>query len=407
MDDKKIPKRKADGIRKQPNALRSPSSAMRDGLNHPAMQEDDHSNIRKENVLERREASIRSTAPGRTTRKTPDQPLLPRKEEIISQLPEKNSFLERSGSSVIASGSSQVMRDASFKEEVLPGHLSFLKHKNTLIFFSVLGTALTAGLLLSTVFAHVTITIKPAVESLQIQDTEVFFNASASEVNAVSRVIPAEFLSFDGSATQDFETSGNEYVNQKASGSVQIYNASSASPQVLVASTRFMTDSGILFRLPKTITIPGAKKADTNTLVSQFIETDLFADKPGEGSNITGEVKLRIPGFKGTAKYDGFYGIAKKGFSGGSVGQGRVVSHDDLVGAQQKVSKKVFDDLKQGMAQRIPAHFTFVDSLSAIEIISMDGPKEKTKTDRFTVEAKALARVFVFRDTDVIEILKE
>ncbi len=377
MDDKKSPKRKADGIRKQTDSVRSRSVDMDRASRKP----------REKSVVQEK--------------------FIVQKEEIVAQLPEKTSFLERSGSSVIASGGSQVMRDASFKEEVLPGRLSFLKHKNILIFFSVLGIAVVATLFLSTVFARVTITLKPAVESLQIQDTEVFFNASVSEVNGITRTIPAEFLSFDGSAAQDFETTGNEYVNQKASGRVRIYNAYATNPQALVANTRFITDEGILFRLAQAITIPAAKKGDNNTLVPQSIEIDLFADKPGEGSNITGEVKLHIPGFKGTAKYNGFYGIAEKGFSAGSVGQGRVVSHDDLSLAQQKVSKKAFDDLKHAIAEKIPANFKLVDSLSDIQITSIDGPKEKTRMDHFTVEAKALARVFVFRDTDIIKLLNE
>ena len=376
MDNKKNPKRKADGIRRYKDSVRS-----------------------------------RSAVPEYTPAQIPEKIIAPKK-EIIPALPEKPSFFERSGSSIISSKSPSVVQDtsfqdASFKTEITPPRFSLLRHKNILALCLGLGITFITALLLSTVFARVTVTVKPTVESLQVQDTQVFFNASVSEVNSAIRTIPAEFLSFDGSVSEDFDATGSDYVNQKAIGRVRIYNAFNTSPQALVASTRFVTDSGVLFRLAKGIIIPAAKQDGTNALIPQFIETDLVADKSGEESNISGEVKLRIPGFKGNPKYEGFYAIAQKGFSDGSVGQARVITHDDLTKAQEQVSKKVFDDLKREMAQKIPAKFRLVDSLSEITVTNINAPKEKTKADRFTVEVKAIARVFVFRDSDVSKLLHE
>lgn len=375
MDDKKNPKRKADGIRKHTDSVRS-----------------------------------RSAVPKYVVNKIPDKIIAPKKEinaPLNTALPEKAPFLEQSGSSIISLKNSGINQDASFKTEVFPHRPSLLKHRNVLAICVGLGIMFVTAFLLSTVFARVTVTIKPLMEGLQIQDTEIFFNASATEVNSLTRTVPAEFLSFDGSVSEDFDATGSDYVSQKATGRVRIYNAFAINPQALVATTRFITDSGILFRLPKSITIPAAKKDAAGNIIPQFIETDLIADKPGEGSNIEGEIKLRIPGFKGNPKYDGFYAIAQAGFSNGSIGQGRVITRDDLSTAQQKVSKKVFDDLKQSMVQKIPSPFRLVDSLSEIAIKTIDAPKEKTKTDRFTVTAKAVARVFVFRDSDVIKLLSE
>lgn len=385
MDDKKSPKRKADGIRKPVN-FAPPEMAV----------------------------------PPSVPDKIPEKIIAPKKEiytALPAAMPEKTVSLEQSGGSIIAlknpvvnHGPSFKSQEASFKTEIFPHHqslLNLLKHKNVLAICVGLGITLVTAVLLSTVFARVSVTVKPAVEILQVQNIEIFFNASASEVNAETRTVPSEFLSFDGSVSEDFNATGNDYVSQKATGRVKIYNAFNVSPQALVATTRFITDSGILFRLPKAITIPAAKKDAQGNIIPQFIETDLIADQPGEGSNIEGEIKLRIPGFKGGSKYDGFYAVSQTGFSGGSIGQGRVITHDDLTTAQQRVSKRVFDDLKQSMTQKIPAPFRIVDSLSEITIKTIDAPKEKTKTDRFTVSAKAVARVFVFRDSDIIRLLNE
>ncbi len=327
-------------------------------------------------------------------------------EPALHEIPQ-NTFLERSGKSVIASNSKKVIHERSFRNIVMPRQFSFLKHKYVTALLGGLGATVLMVILLSTVFARVTITLKPTVDSAKIDGTQISFDASVSDVAVSSHTVPAEFLSFDGSANEDFDATGNDYVNQKASGRVKIYNAFGTTPQALVANTRFLTDSGILFRLTKSVVIPGAKKASDGSLAAESIEADLIADKAGEESNVSGQVKLHIPGFKGTPKYDGFYGLAMSGFSGGSVGQGKTITHDDLVKAQEAVSKKVFDDLRQSMAQKIPANFTLIDSLSEIRIVSMNAPKEKMRADRFTVQVNAAARVFVFRSADVFKLLNE
>ncbi|MDZ4285384.1 MAG: hypothetical protein U1A23_00480, partial [Candidatus Sungbacteria bacterium] len=180
----------------------------------------------------------------------------------------QNTFLEKSGGSIIASKSKRVIRERSFRNIVMPRQFSFLKHKYVTALLGGLGATVLMAILLSTVFARVTITLKPMVDSAKIDGTQISFDATASDVAVSSHTVPAEFLSFDGSASEDFDATGNDYVNQKASGRVKIYNVFGATPQALVANTRFVTDSGILFRLTKSVVIPGAKKASDGSLAA-------------------------------------------------------------------------------------------------------------------------------------------
>lgn len=384
MDERKHIRKRADGIRREADAIRPPRSSVAHGSRTPPARE----------------------------------PVSHHEERTIRAQQEPSGFFERSSSffsskdskgsraDVVKAVSNRVIHDRSFKQEVLPAGFAFLRHKNTIALIAGIGGAFVVWLLLSTVFARVTITVKPTVGSLQINDMNVVFDASLSDVNVQTRTIPAELLLFDGKTSMNFDATGNDVVNQKATGRVRIYNAWGATAQALVASTRFVTDSNaVLFRLPKSIVIPAAKKDEKGVIIPQFIETDLAADQAGVGSNMSGEIKLHIPGFKGGPKYDGFYAVAANGFSGGNTGAGRVVTRADIAAAQEKVSKKAFDDLKQSMAQKIPAHFTFVESLSEIQIIGITAPKEKTRADTFTVEVKAVAHVFVFRDTDVMQLM--
>jgi hypothetical protein len=269
-----------------------------------------------------------------------------------------------------------------------------------------LATLIAVLALLSTVFARVTVTVKPKVEKVSLQALLLGLDITVSKVMGENRLIPAERLIFTKKAVDEFEATGRENISEKAKGRVRIYNGFSSSPQSLVASTRFLTDSGIVYRLPQAVTIPGAK-IEEGKIVPQFIEVELVADQAGAGGNLSGEVRLHIPGFKGTPKYEGFYAVALQGFSGGFSGEARVISRDDIKRAQESVTKRVYDEIREDMARKAPPGFAFIDKFSEIEITKVTSPRENTRRDKFTVEAEASGRMFIFREEDLITLLKE
>lgn len=267
--------------------------------------------------------------------------------------------------------------------------------------------AVLAGvILLTTVFARLTVTINPRLDQITVADTVMALDTSLSRPLMQQRVVPAQFLEFSRKETEEFEATGKEFIEERARGKVKIYNRFSSSPQTLVASTRFMTDSGILFRLARNIVIPGAK-IEEGKIIPESIEAELIADKAGDDSNTPSEVVLKIPGFKGTAKYDGFYASAPSGFSGGFRGEARVVSQDDLRLAQEAVTKNLHEGLRQEIARKIPPDFKLIEGLREIQITNLDSPRPKTRRDRFSIEAEARGRVLVFREKDVAAVIKE
>lgn len=265
---------------------------------------------------------------------------------------------------------------------------------------------LLGGILVSTVFSRVTLFIKPRVENIAFRDLAILLDTSVSKPLVAQKVIPAERIEFTKKAAVDFESTGREFVEEKARGKAKIYNRFSSSPQVLAATTRFWSDAGILFRLPKSVTIPGAK-IEEGQILPQFIETELIADKSGEEANISGETALSIPGFKGTPKHDGFYAVAPSGFSGGFKGEARVVSKDDLKSAEENITKRVYDELKQEIARKIPSEFKLVESLREIQITKLNSPPVSAKLDRFTVEAETRGKVLIFKEQDITGLLRE
>lgn len=262
------------------------------------------------------------------------------------------------------------------------------------------------AMLLTFFFSRLTVEIKPRVESVSFGDLLIALDTSVSRTLLQQKVVPAELLEFSRKAKSDFESSGKEFIEDRARGRVKVYNRFSSAPQALVSGTRFISDSGVLFRLSKNIVIPGAKIAD-GKIVPEFIEVELTADKAGEGSNMSGAVNLSIPGFRGTAKYDGFYAQALSGFSGGFSGEARIITKDDIKMAEEKVSKRAFDDLKEETSRKVPPGFKLVEAMREVQIVKVSSPRERTRGDNFSVEVEARARMFVFREEDIRGLLQE
>ncbi len=260
-------------------------------------------------------------------------------------------------------------------------------------------------ILTSTVFARLTVIIKPRVEEAALKEIAALFDTSVSKVLLSQKVIPAERLIFSRELMREFTAAGREQIQERARGRAKIYNRFSSAPQPLVAGTRFMADSGAIYRIQKSVTVPGAK-IEEGQIATQSLEVELIADAAGEDANAAGEVTLRIPGFKGGPRYEGFYAAAPQGFSGGFKGEATVVSKDDLKTAQEEVSKALFEELRQEMETKIPPGLALVKGLYEIQIVKIEAPRPGTRADRFSVKAQASGKALVFREEDAAALLK-
>ena len=268
------------------------------------------------------------------------------------------------------------------------------------------GAILAVFLLVSTIFSRVTVTLRPRIDSVTLPVSQVLLDSSVSRNLVDQKVVPAERLEFNKKISSEFESTGREQIQEKAKGRARIFNRFSSSPQTLVGGTRFLTDDNLLYRLSKTTVVPGAK-IEEGKIVPQSVEVELFADKAGEEGNLSGEISLKIPGFAGSAKYDGFYATSASGFSGGFKGEARVVSKEDLKKAEETVTKQLYEDLRQEMAQKISADFRALDGLREIEIVKIDSPEVNSRRDRFGVEAAAKGALLIFKEDDMVSLFKE
>ena len=262
------------------------------------------------------------------------------------------------------------------------------------------------AILLSTVFARVTVSVKPKVENLVLEGITVVFDTAASRVETLQKVLPAERLEFSQTLSEEFDATGIKTVEEKARGKASLFNQFSSSPQSLVAGTRFATDSGAIFRIPKGVVIPGAKIVE-GKIIPQSVEVEIVADRAGEEQNITGETTLKIVGFKGTPKYDGFYAVAKNGFGGGFRGEAKVATEEDISRARIAVTEKMQAAIAGELQKKVPPGFTLVDAFRTIETVKADAPAPNTRAERFAVTVEARAHAFIFHKEDVVAFLRE
>ena len=254
------------------------------------------------------------------------------------------------------------------------------------------------------IFGKAGITISFKKVPWQYQDTFLGDKIFA-KIDPDKRSFPLESFQQDKNVTRLFPASGKTEVNQKAAGKITIYNAYSASPQLLVATTRFMTPDGKVFRLDNQVLVPGAK-VQSGKITSSSIETNVTADKAGEEYNIGPVARLTVPGFKGSPKYDGFYGAILGQISGGSTGQKPAPTDQDIASAKDKTTESLKANLENAFLNNRPEGFKILPEASQIQITKLAVNKTVEQNGNFSVFGGASFRALGFRESDIKTILQ-
>jgi len=247
---------------------------------------------------------------------------------------------------------------AADQEGAIRGYLA--KGSLILLFLAAVG-----AVVWSTVFysAHVTLHLKHAKVTLNNQE----FQAATG----VLGVIPSQIMTLSGEDTVKLTATGEQRVTKKASGKIVIYNNFNTQPQVLVKSTRFETPDGKIYRIDARVVVPGMKKVEGKD-VPGSVEVTVFADEAGPEYNI-GLVDFTIPGFKGSPRYQKFYGRSKTVMTGGASGLVKTISDADVETARTALTKTLKEKLYADAKAKKPngtvlypdaVFFTFTDTIN-------------------------------------------
>jgi len=174
-------------------------------------------------------------------------------------------------------------------------------------------------------------------------------------------------LSGEKNLTKSYPATGEDSVGRKAKGIITVYNNFNTSPQTLVETTRFVTPEGKIYRADRDITVPGGKMVDGD-LVPSSINVPVTADQPGEEYNIGPVDIFRIPGFQGSSRYEGFYGLSSAAMTGGYTGEVKVPTEDDINVARKDLSKALEELIKTEFLINLPDGIEILDEGQDVEI---------------------------------------
>ena len=232
------------------------------------------------------------------------------------------------------------MTDIEDLEITQPAAVPLIMYRRIALTFIVLvAAALLAVLYLSTVQAviHVDSTEEPIT-------TE--FVANVYEVPTRTTDVRGAVVSGTLGRTQTFEPTGEsaKTVEDIARGTVTIYNNLTFA-QALVATTRFLSESGVLFRLESAVTVPAGGS----------VEAQVYADIAGESGNIA-PTRFSIPGLS-AVRQESVYATSAEAFTGG-VYSVAVVSQAELDAAASELESSLLEDAKAMLITEVGETFS-------------------------------------------------
>lgn len=253
--------------------------------------------------------------------------------------------------------------------------------------------------------ARAEIEIKPKTE-VSTFDVRVTVDGATTEKDMGRATIPGYMIESEDGVTEEFLPSGKIIKEAKARGTIRIYNAYSTISQTLVATTRFLSAQGQLFRIPTKVVVPGATY-DKGKLVPSTVDVEVVADQSGEEYNI-GPTTFSIPGLAGTPKYTSFYAKSFANMEGGFKKEVPQVTEQDIEEAQKVVSRKALEQSGIALNSKISQDLVlFSDAINqqVIEILPLAKAGQED-IEKFLVRAQAKSSALVFKKADLLDFTR-
>ncbi|MBN2096228.1 hypothetical protein JW752_02395 [Candidatus Peregrinibacteria bacterium] len=235
-------------------------------------------------------------------------------------------------------------------------------------------------------------------------------------------VIASEVVSTTTKQTKIFNTASKEFDGKNATGKIKIVNTSD-DPWDLKEGTRFQTEDGLVFRIPKGVVVPPRERdeagnASPGTLVS-YTEADPF-DIYGEPIGGRGNIppaRFIIPGL---SKYNQrlIWGESEEAMAGGVTSYRFVVTGDDIRAAEKQIENNLILMAKEDLRTYIDE----VNKLNQSRLVLLDDSRylkikltdlrysedlEGSYQEKFEVFAKIEAEGVAFDAEQLFTVLKK
>ncbi len=260
------------------------------------------------------------------------------------------------------------------------------------LLWSVAAVALVflAGILLVALRAT-TVSVTPRVHAVAFDTTSRFVAypaASATEGTLAYTTRPIELE--DSEVVQG---TGTVRAEDKASGTITVFNEYSTDPVTLVKNTRFESQ-GLIFRAPADIVVPGKKGT-----VPGKVSVTVIADVAGEKYNIAA-TRFTLPGLKSSDMYTKVYATSAAAMAGGFVGDRPGVSQSALDAAIAELRTRLEQKVRAA-AEESSEGATAFSELASITFEHMPNTSEAGGGVR--IHERARAQIPIFVDSEFAE----
>lgn len=258
-------------------------------------------------------------------------------------------------------------------------------YKKILIVFLIV-----AVLLMLTIFyfslSRTTIKIYPTKAKTSV---DFITQLTGGESSSSAKIIQTEI-----EITQEFTSSETEIAAKKAGGEITIINNYSKS-QSLIATTRFLSPKGILYRLDKGVDLsPGEE-----------IKATIHADKEGDEYE-AGPGQFTIPGLW-TGLQDKIYGQADKKMTAGTE-KVFMVTQEDIDDSTEIVVQTANKKGLEAINKKLVSDEKKLHLISSQKIISSKSNfTAGEQEEKFEVTVKILVTAVIFDDNKLFKLAKE
>src|SRR3989338_7651964 len=179
-------------------------------------------------------------------------------------------------------------------------------------------------------FRSTTVTVTPRSHAVVFDSTSNFVAYPIAE--AATGTLPYSVSASDLEDSAVVKSEGKEHAEEKASGTIEVFNEYGTASIRLIKNTRFATESGLVFSVPATVVVPGKKGTKPGS-----VTVTVFADQAGSEYNV-GPSRFTLPGLKTTPDmYAKVYARSYAPMTGGFIGDRPAVAPATLESARAEI----------------------------------------------------------------------
>ncbi|MDD5098317.1 MAG: hypothetical protein PHD31_01200 [Candidatus Pacebacteria bacterium] len=249
--------------------------------------------------------------------------------------------------------------------------------------------------------------ISPKTEDFSVEEVAVTINSMESIIDYEKNVVPGIVFSDSKDFSEEYQATGTDDKAKKSTGTIKVYNKiNPAKPISLIKGTRFLSESGLIYRADANFTVP-AGKVQGGSFVGGSVEINVTAAEAGEKYNLS-KATFSVPGLNGTEYYSNIWAETVTALSGGEESSVKIVTREDINSNEGAFEDKYIAEARQALINNVPKEFMYFEEYinPKMENISASA-KEKEEIDKFTISGKTSVQATVFRKEDMASLGQE